>query len=380
MEYCRITGVFVSRIAGLCVALCLVVPWTASAQQPGATGTDPKPIDPKRLKAAIDGGKTWLLRRQIREGPQAGSFPGGPYPTAVTSLAGLALLAHGHLPGEGEHGRAVDAAMRSVRASMTPDGYLGSRGDSMYVHAMATLFGLSYLGMSPKAEQDAELAEWCRKAVELIVEAQAVRKPPADRGGWRYAPYAPESDLSVTCWQLLVLHAARQCGYRIDDRVFDRAMRYVNSAYRTVDGESGFVYRPGVSQQIKPGVTGAAVAVKAMLEPRRDARLDGAVAYLDGFQPTWGGEQYHGYFFFVTFYVAQGYFQLGPEKWDRFKTPVQEVLLEHQAGDGHWPFPPDNYPQSRPAGTVYTTSLALLILALDNQYLPVYQRQAELFR
>jgi hypothetical protein len=361
--------------------ICAVITCTASAQQSGAPAEDTQPLDPARRKAAIDGGKVWLLRQQIREGPDAGSFPGGQYSTAVTSLAGLALLAHGHMPGEGEYGRAVDAAMDYVQAQMTPDGYLGSRGNNMYIHAMATLLGLSYLGMSPSPEKDAELAQWCRKAVDVIVESQAIRKPAADRGGWRYSPHSAESDVSVTSWQLLALHAARQCDYPIDDRVFDRGLRYVNSAYRETDeGDAGFVYRPGVSQQIKPGVTGTAVAVKALLEPQRDPRLGRAVEYLDKFTPSWGGEQYQGYFFFVTFYMAKGYFQLGPHEWDRFQAPIVELLLEHQAGDGHWPFPPDNYPQSRPAGTVYTTSLALLILAMDNQYLPMYQRQADLFR
>jgi hypothetical protein len=369
------------RAAWLIILIVLTIPCNLCAQPAGTTTKPASPIAPARLKAAAEGGKTWLLRQQIREGPDAGGFPGGKYSTAVTSLAGLALLAYGHLPGEGEHGRAIDAAMNYVQAGMTPDGYVGGRGDSMYVHAMATLLGLSYVGMSREPEKDAELAEWCRQAVDLIVEAQAVRKPPADQGGWRYSPYTAESDVSVTSWQLLALHAARQCEYPIDDRVFDRGLRYVNSAWRETDeGDAGFLYRPGVSQQIKPGVTGAAVGVKALLEPRRDPRLKRSVEYLDQFTPTWGGERYQGYFFFVTFYMAQAYFQLGPHEWERFKTPVQQLLLEHQAGDGHWPFPPDNYPQSRPAGTVYTTSLALLILALDNQYLPMYQRQAELFR
>ena len=47
--------------------------------------------------------------------------------------------------------------------------------------------------------------------------------------------------------------------------------------------------------------------------------------------------------------------------------------------DGHWPFPPDNQPQSHPAGRAYTTALGILILSLDKQYLPMYLRQKQLF-
>jgi hypothetical protein len=38
-----------------------------------------------------------------------------------------------------------------------------------------------------------------------------------------------------------------------------------------------------------------------------------------------------------------------------------------------------NAPQTRLAGAAYPTALAVLVLSLDRQYLPVYQRQRPLF-
>jgi hypothetical protein len=42
-------------------------------------------------------------------------------------------------------------------------------------------------------------------------------------------------------------------------------------------------------------------------------------------------------------------------------------------------YPPGNAPQTRLAGAAYPTALAILVLSLDRQYLPVYQRQRPLF-
>ncbi|MCG3147021.1 MAG: hypothetical protein PCFJNLEI_00457 [Verrucomicrobiae bacterium] len=337
--------------------------------------------DSQQVEAAVDAGVRWLVKNQVTTGPDAGSWEGTQYQTTVASLAGLALLANGHLPGLGEAGKTVERAMKYVQASMTPEGFVGTRGNSMYVHAICTLFGLAYLGMSPVAEQEQELAAWCRKSVALIVASQKVRKSDVERGGWRYVPTSPDSDVSVTTWQLQVLHAARQCGFEIEDEVFASALNYLNSAYvEKADGVAGFVYRPGVSQSPEPGVTGAAVFIKSLLEREADAKMRKSYEYLQRFSPAWGGEQYKGYFYFVTFYLAQGVFQWGDKEWAEFRPALQRLLVEHQLGDGTWEFPPDNRLQQDSIGPAYSTAFAVLLLVLEKQYLPMYQRQMGIFR
>jgi len=337
--------------------------------------------EPKQVEAAVTAGVRWLVKNQIAAGADAGSWEGTQYQTTVASLAGLALLANGHLPGEGEAGKAVDRAMRYVQASMTPDGFVGARGNSMYVHAICTLFGLSYLGMSPAAAQEQELAAWCRKSIRLIIQAQGVRKTDVDQGGWRYGPLSADSDVSVTSWQLLALHAARQCGFEVPEEVLARGLNYLNRAFvEKADGAAGFVYRPGVSQSPEPGVTGAALFIKSLLEREADGKFVTSYEYLRKFSPAWGGEQYKGYFYFVSFYVAQGMFQLGDKPWAEYRSPLQRLLVEHQLSDGTWEFPPDNRLQQDSVGPAYATAFAVLLLSLDQQYLPMYQRQMGLFR
>lgn len=350
----------------------------ATAPAPAALPV-PEPIDPDKLRASITGGLDWLAAQQIRTGPDAGGWEGGNYPTAVASLAGLAFLAHGQLPHEGPHGEVVERAMAHVRQSMTPDGYLGERGNSMYVHAICTLFGVSYLGLSREPQREVELAQWCRKAIDVIIQSQRVRKQSIEQGGWRYSPTTDESDLSVSSWQLLALLAARQSGYEIDQEVIDAALRYFNSACQESGAEAGFLYRPGVTKDPEPGVTGVAIAIKTLFERPADPRLSKSLTYLRRFPPAWGGQQYKGFFYSVSFYLVQGYFQLGPKEWSRYGPALQRILVEHQAGDGRWPFPPDGDLERRATSPAYATAMALLILGMDNQFLPMYQRQAELF-
>jgi hypothetical protein len=334
----------------------------------------------RQVNQAQESGLKWLAEKQIKEGANAGSWECARYHTAVASLAGLAFLANGHLPGKGEYGKVIDRSMAFVQAGMKDDGYLGGPDNSMYVHAICTLFGLSYLGMSPAPEKETALAEWCRKSIALIVTAQKMAKWPGEEGGWRYEPTSRESDLSVTSWQVLALHAARQCGYEIDNSIFDATLKYVNSAFVDKGAEAtGFLYRPRSTKEAEPGVTGVAVFLKALLEREPDDRTAKSLKYLQQFQPAWSGARYKGYFFFGTFYQAQGMFQVGGETWSAFAPKLQRVFIDHQEGDGSWAFPADNTPQSREAGIGYATAMSVLILSLDKQFLPMYQRQSSLF-
>jgi hypothetical protein len=372
-----------SRLGGALILALLLVAGGLPAR-----GADAGPDEERsRGEAAIRNGLTWLATQQVAEGPEAGSWETGEarYRSAAASLAGLAFLANGHLPGDPVYGPVVERALAFVKPGMGPDGYLGQGDQSgMYIHAICTLFGLSCLGMSTNAAADAGLAEWCRRSVRLIEEAQKVSRRDEARGGWRYTPSTDESDVSVTSWQLLVLHAARQCGYAVDEDGLSAAVRFINGAYReegtgTV-AVAGFVYRPGVSRHPEPGVTGAALFVKSLIERRADERVVKSLAFLERVPPAWGGEAYGGYFYFSSFYMAQGMFQMGDGPWGRFIGPMRRVLVEHQAGDGSWPYPEDDMRQGRLAGPALSTAMAVLILSLDKQYLPMYQRQAGLFR
>jgi hypothetical protein len=72
----------------------------------------------------------------------------------------------------------------------------------MYSHGVTTLLLVELLGMGATAEQDEKMLRACKKAIDVILRAQAIAKGKRDRGGWRYTPKHPDSDLSVTVWQV----------------------------------------------------------------------------------------------------------------------------------------------------------------------------------
>jgi len=337
----------------------------------------------ERTDLAIDAGLRWLAERQIREGALAGSWPSPRYPSAVASLAGLAFLAAGHTPDSEPYGPVIQRALKYVMSTQTSDGYAGNIGDTMYVHSVCTLFALSCLGMQAEHEQDQELAEWCQRALDVIVQAQKVPKPAAHRGGWRYRPTSQDSDLSNTSWIMQVLMAARQCGFEIDESVINMAMAYVNNAYVDMPEEDmgGFVYMSGRDDVPGFGVTGAALYIKAVFEEQTDEKMVNALKFLETFEPGWGGAQYNGHCLPVTWYMMLGYFQIGGEAYDRFLKRIRTILLEQQRGDGHWPYPPGEYrSEGIGVGPIYPTAMAVLILSVDRQFLPAYQRQRNLFQ
>jgi hypothetical protein len=371
------------RLGVLGRALTVAMLTLVTAAGPAAAESEePEPVDPARRASAIESGLAFLATRQVPEGLDgAGSFPGGRYTTAVTALAGLSYLAHGYMPDDEEYGPVITAALRYVMEQQSPDGYVGG-SEPMYAHAIACLFAFSYLGMAEDSQIEAELAEWCGRALEPIINAQNVRKRSFDQGGWRYRPFAAESDLSVTTWQMLTLHAAVQCGYEVDPRVFSRGLGYMETAWLEAEEEGepgGYVYRPGVSQEPKPTVTGAVVAIRSLIEPERTERLDESMDYVRKFPTSWGGTHYHGYFYTGQWYLAQGYLQRGEDAWRGFSEATDRLLLAEQNGDGSWPFPADARPQVTQTGASFSTAMSLLLLGIDNQYLPMYQRQTSLF-
>ena len=373
------------------VILLLLSALTAFAQSPAAPAARP---DPARVEGAVAGGLRWLAEHQLRDGAEAGAWPVNVanYRPAIASLAGMAFLANGHLPGDkGPYGKTVASALKYVTSTMAPDGYIG-QGDrsGMYIHAISSLFAFSCLGMQADEKVEPELAEWCRRSLNVIVKAQQMSKTANERGGWRYDPYTVESDVSVTCWQLLVLHTARQAGYEVDPSVFSAALAYLNRAYVLVKPEAGqeqggpvggYLYRPGFTYEPSRSSTALVLFIQSLFGAADEQRTRQALRYLSRYPLTWDGNQYGGYFFFSGFYMVQGMFQFGGEDWESFGPRMTTLLLDHQAGDGSWPYPPGNVSQEQmtSTGPSYPVAMAVLMLSLDKQYLPMYQRQSRIY-
>ena len=89
--------------------------------------------------------------------------------------------------------------------------------------------------------------------------------------------------------------------------------------------------------------------------------------YLLKHDPRWSSE----YFFYEVYYVPQAMFQVGDNYFRAYYPKLVTILLDRQGRDGSWLS--DNG-ADRSGGRNYCTAMAVLALAVEHRYLPIYQR------
>ena len=285
--------------------------------------------------------------------------------TSVTSLSVMAFLAAGHVPGEpGPYRDAVERGIRYVLDHQRTDGLLVSNSSHgpLYCHGISTLMLAEVVGMTP----DPALAERTRraltKAVRLILMAQNLAKSPDNAGGWRYQPTSRDSDLSVSGWQLMALRAAKSAGCDVPSDNIDRAIAYLK---RCAVPDGGFAYQPGQAPNNPRTGTGI-LALEICGEHFTPEALAGA-EYLVKHPPHWSSP----YFFYEVYYCSQAMFQMGDKYFLAYYPKLVRILLERQDRDGSWLSGDGN---DRAGGRNYCTAMAVLALAVEYRYLPIYQR------
>ena len=133
-------------------------------------------IDAK-ARRAIDRGLEYLARRQVKSGPNAGSFGQDGYSAGVatTGMGGLAFMCAGNAPGMGKYGKQIDHCVDFILRTVNETGYIARTdnrvNENMYGHGFAMLFLAQAYGMSQKAE----VGEKLRKAVRLTCSCQTTK-------------------------------------------------------------------------------------------------------------------------------------------------------------------------------------------------------------
>lgn len=282
---------------------------------------------------------------------------------AMTSLALMALMANGHVPGEGPHGKNMERAVRWVIDRQFQNGLIGSNQTHgvMYEHGICTLMLAEVAGMvdEPLASRvRASLAS----AVKLILQAQAVPKTQTHLGGWRYGPSSNDSDLSATGWQLLALRAAKDVGCDVPVASIDAAVNYVK---RCAGRNGGFSYQPG--DGVTPTRSGTGILCLEVCGEHHAPETMAAAELLRR-RPPFVRE---GWFFYGTYYTSIGMFKVGGDYWTETRDSIGSMLISQQSLDGAWSGQGTN---EFSFGPIYCTSLASLALAVEYQYLPIYQR------
>ena len=370
------------------LALMVSSPALCGADAPGAPATQgaeslADALSPQawtQVEQSIDRALSWLARQQLADGSY--SAPESAQP-AATSLAIMAYLSKGHLPGEGPYGNQLDRGIDYVLLCQQPDGLLaltgaGSRGNgktAAYNHAIAGLLLTEVYGLTDRGRA-ARLKPAILRALEFTRRVQTIPKnDPADAGGWRYlySPSYNESDLSVTSWELMFLRSARNAEFVVPKQYVDDAIGYV---LRCWDERQGIFYykRSGADQRWSRGMVGAGMLALAMAGQHQTRIAQRAGDWLVGYPFRRFGEMVGGgdRFFYSTYYCSQAMAQLGGRYWKRFFPSVVTVLLQSQQSSGSWP--PEPFSNDRMFGNTYTTAMAVLSLTPGGGVLPVYQR------
>lgn len=284
--------------------------------------------------------------------------------TGVTSLAIMAFMAGGHLPGEGPYGEQISQGIRWVIAQQKPNGLLVNRAGRgpMYSHGISTLMLAEVVGMVDRNLQP-QVRSALERAIRLILLAQQVDKDISHAGGWRYNVTSTDSDLSVTGWQLLALRAAKNVGCDVPAEAIDRAVGYVRRC--AVDGNRGFGYQAGHGATATR--TGTGILALEVCGEHRSAEVMGGADYLMRVQLR----ESDSFFYYGAYYCTVGLFKVGGEYWDRSHNYIYQMLLRMQNFDGSWPL---GRRGEQSAGRYYSTSMAVLALAVEYRYLPIYQR------
>ena len=292
-----------------------------------------------------------------------GSFGRGRYShhAGVTSIACLALLADGHIPGRGGYGQVVEKGLEFVLANVNETGMIAAENTShgpMYGHGFATLFLGEIYGMLPgggESSQSARVHDALIKACRLIVQTQN------KDGGWRYNPVPYDADISVTICQIMALRSARNAGIEVPKETIDLAVEYVT---RCQNPDGGFKYQLVGGSSNWPR-TAAGVASLYYAGIYEDQKIDNGLLYLEEYAfpgRISGGSHY----FYGHYYAVQAMYLAGGERWAKWWPAIREELLARQNEDGSW--------DDRHAGEAYGTSMALIILQMPKRYLPIFQK------
>jgi hypothetical protein len=353
------------RIAPIACALCVGAAEPAAPSNPSGTGAAAGETDDAAVprvdsetEAVIEGAIRFLAAKQLPNGSWGMTDFERRHPVAMTGYTLMAFLAAGHLPGEGEQGKAARAGLQYLLDGAKSDGTFGDRslGQYMYNHGIATIALAELYGQT----QAGDIRPKLDRAIKLIISCQNTE------GGWRYRPIAQDADVSVTVLQVVALRAAKNAGIDVPQETIERAVRYVKSCYDTASG--GFTYQPG---NRAPGYARTAAAIYSLqvcglYEDPLVTR--GSEYLLKNFnQREW--------FTYGTFYAVPAQYMVGGDVWKAWYPRIKSQLLRQVVREGdrvYWDGSIDM--GSNGLGPIYATAVYASVLAIPWNYVPIYQR------
>jgi hypothetical protein len=327
----------------------------------------------KARNRIIEAGMEFLHSAQNPEG----SF-GQTQKNFQTALAVLAFLSAGITPADEERG---DELVRAYQWLFSRSGEDGFAGDSEYPHESHAVVGLAFaclIGMGTSPEENLRIAGEADRAMDysLRIQNQAVG---ADYfGGWTPDPRVKVNDRIVTACHLLFLRAMRYAGRDVPKRAISRATEFMLGSQKDPQESEkryekedigGFSYDAGGLPVVS--ATSAGLAILTLFDLSAHKR-ELAANWLKEHPPVWYGPNfYQTHFFGARGMLHHARMTRDPKVFDRYFRRLFHLLKDHQSPDGSFEVPPGNAENTKVMGKTYATAMALLLLNVDRELLPV---------
>lgn len=298
---------------------------------------------PPQADLVYERGLQYLAKAQNDKGAwndNVGTEPG------VVGLCVAAFLAHGEDPNTGRYAKNIHRGLDFILSQQSDkNGYIGS---SMYNHAFAT----KALAESYGVVDNPKIAPALKKAAELIVSAQKRNR----FGGWRYTPESRDADTTVTGCQMVTLFAIRNAGLAVPDETIKKGLTFLASC-RGKDGSYGYTSSSGG----KPTLTAVGSLCLSLAKDRDSKGYQASLEYLK--KNLDYRDRYYPYYY--EYYMSQALFHADEETWREWNARNIRYLATIQAADGSFP---------GQQGASFSTAGALLSLALNYRFLPIYEK------
>ena len=348
------------------------LPAAMSGRGSGREGTGEKygmkPTDEDAVIRAL----RWLQSQQQTDG----TWGSGGNHDAFTGLALLCFLGHGETPDHGEFKVVVGNAINAlISEGNRTECHFGSNKNTfngnpaVYQHAICTYALCEAYTMT----KDPKIEPIVRQAVDYIVKGQR------QDGGWAYSyntgpdvpKKPPQSDTSVSGWQIQALKAAHLTGLSgMDDlkEILNKAMTNMDRVFTPKNGSFGY-RSPGDNHDL----TGVGVLAKLFWLGRADQEVRAGLKHITSVDLNYKAPEFS---FYAWYYNTQACFQAQGSAWDWWNKRFQIQLTSQQSADGSWP-PTANTKEtgnfkSDPGGDgpIYRTTLCCLMLEVFYRYLP----------
>ena len=307
---------------------------------------------------AIDKGLKWLASQQSSS---MGGWPQKSYPTAISALAGTALICSGSTTTQGPFAKNISKAVDYLIARQDRrSGLIGDRArDDRYTygHGFAMLFLSQVLGEEEDSDRRDELVETLEKAVKFSVDAQT------KAGGWGYVSAKDNSNFdegSTTITQVQGLRGCRNAGLTVPKEAIERAKKYI---YDCKNADGGISYSSTSKGSSRPAITAAALAALYNAGDYESEHIPQMLKYCRSTLHDLGTNS--GHWQYTYLYYSQVVYRQGEQEWEPFRDKLYDSLVEKQEANGSW---------SGNISSVYTASCNLIMLQLDKGFLPIYQK------